>query len=145
MNLLKRIFNLKNKDDDSFSKLNKRYKLDIGKKGEDIAIDFLWEKGYRILARNLRLKGGEIDILALKNDILCFVEVKTRKLFTPESPDDTLDKRKRRAMRVAALRFLRMHNIDDYPSRIDLVNVLEKDNMEFECSLMEDIVPIIQA
>ncbi len=49
-----------------------------GKRGEDIATDFLIKKGYRIVERNFRIKGGEIDIIATHRNILVFIEVKTR-------------------------------------------------------------------
>lgn len=49
----------------------------IGDKGEDVACDFLENKGYRIKIRNYRKKWGEIDIIAEKEGITHFVEVKT--------------------------------------------------------------------
>ena len=58
---------------------------EVGKMGEEIAIDFLKKKGYKILDRNykFRIPGnfqkGEIDIVAKKGDTICFVEVKTLK------------------------------------------------------------------
>lgn len=50
----------------------------IGKKGEDLAVEYLKKKGYKILERNYRKQYAEIDIIALYNNILVFVEVKTR-------------------------------------------------------------------
>lgn len=47
--------------------------------GEDIASKFLKKKGYKILEKNFRKTYGEIDIVAVKDDFLVFVEVKTRK------------------------------------------------------------------
>ena len=48
-----------------------------GPKGEQLAEQFIEQKGYRILARRFRALGGEIDLIAEKNDVLIFVEVKT--------------------------------------------------------------------
>lgn len=50
----------------------------IGKKGEDIAVEYLKKKGYKILERNFRKGYGEIDIICTKSNVLVFVEVKTR-------------------------------------------------------------------
>ena len=51
---------------------------ELGKKGEQLAKDFLTEKGYTILETNLRVGRNEIDILAYHNNYLVAVEVKTR-------------------------------------------------------------------
>ncbi|HUQ84952.1 MAG TPA: YraN family protein [Candidatus Limnocylindrales bacterium] len=60
-------------------------KIDEGNRGEDIATQYLIEKGYKIIARNFRIRGGEIDIIAIDpstgsglNSTLVFIEVKTR-------------------------------------------------------------------
>lgn len=52
---------------------------DIGNRGETAACRYLKKNGYKIVERNYRKKCGEIDIIAKKDDMLCFVEVKTRK------------------------------------------------------------------
>lgn len=49
-----------------------------GSKGEDLACQYLKKLGYKILERNFRIRGGEIDIVAKDKDTLVFVEVKTR-------------------------------------------------------------------
>ena len=54
-------------------------KRKIGDFGEDLAARYMIEKGYEILCRNFSKPYGEIDIIAIKDDIICFVEVKTRK------------------------------------------------------------------
>lgn len=115
---------------------------EIGRLGEQAALKFLWNKGYRIIAKNIRMKGGEIDILAIKNGILCFVEVKTRKFISPDTPEDTLDRRKRKAIKIAALRFLRHHNLENYPSRVDLVNVLEEKDNKLTCTHLENVISL---
>lgn len=53
-------------------------KLDEGNKGEEIAAKYLKNKGFKIIDRNFRIRGGEIDIIAIKDDVLVFIEVKTR-------------------------------------------------------------------
>ncbi|HEY4514459.1 MAG TPA: YraN family protein [Candidatus Paceibacterota bacterium] len=48
----------------------------VGKLGEDIACQYLKQKGYEIVERNFRQKWGEIDVIAVKSNVVCFVEVK---------------------------------------------------------------------
>lgn len=50
----------------------------IAIQGEDIAVMYLRKKGYTVLERNFRKQYGEIDIIAVYNDVLIFIEVKTR-------------------------------------------------------------------
>ena len=54
-----------------------------GNLAEDKAVKFLINKGYKIIDRNFYFKGGEIDIIALKDDIIHFIEVKSGKNFEP--------------------------------------------------------------
>ena len=51
----------------------------IGDKGEDNAVNFLFASGYEVLERNHRFGRGEVDIIALKNSVMVFIEVKSRK------------------------------------------------------------------
>ncbi|MGV6830402.1 MAG: YraN family protein [bacterium] len=51
---------------------------ELGKKGEELAIEFLQKKNYSIVARNYRFDKAEVDIIAQKEDILAIIEVKTR-------------------------------------------------------------------
>ena len=53
-------------------------KIDLGKLGEEIACKYLQQEGYKIVYRNYRTRFAEIDIIAEKNNILSFIEVKTR-------------------------------------------------------------------
>lgn len=53
-------------------------KVDEGNRGEEIAVKYLVDHGYKILVRNFRIRGGEIDIIGVDGDTLAFVEVKTR-------------------------------------------------------------------
>ncbi len=67
---------------------------DIGKWGEDKAAEFLISKGYKILTRNYRVRGGEIDIVVFRRGILAFVEVKTRTSDAFGTPAQAVDEEK---------------------------------------------------
>jgi putative endonuclease len=54
------------------------FKRDEGRRGENIAAEYLRQKGFQIIDRNFRIRGGEIDIIALDGNTLAFIEVKTR-------------------------------------------------------------------
>ena len=61
---------------------------ELGKKGEQLAVDFLLKDGYEVMERNYRFDKAEVDIIALKDDILAIVEVKTRSTKDFGNPQD---------------------------------------------------------
>jgi putative endonuclease len=68
----------------------------VGRRGEDAAAEYLEAEGYRILERNYRTRLGEIDIIAEKDQILAFVEVKTQESDAFGPPETWVDIRKQR-------------------------------------------------
>jgi len=80
--------------------------LDTGKLGEDKAAAFLQDKGYEILVLNYRFRHSEIDIIAKKNKILIFVEVKTRTNVSFGMPEEFVDATKRRLILKAAEQYI---------------------------------------
>lgn len=82
---------------------------ETGLKGEQIAENFLQDKGYTILHRNWRFERKEVDIIAYKGDLLVFTEVKTRKNFDFGFPEEFVDQRKQGFMKQAAEAFTNEH------------------------------------
>ncbi|MBO5384644.1 MAG: YraN family protein [Ruminococcus sp.] len=70
-------------------------KSETGRLGEESVCSYLIERGYRIAARNYRIKGGEIDIIAENGDYLAFVEVKARKPESLVNGFEAVNKRKK--------------------------------------------------
>ncbi|HPY84488.1 YraN family protein [Ruminococcus sp. XPD3002] len=70
-------------------------KSETGRLGEESVCAYLTERGYTIAARNYRIKGGEIDIIAENGDFIAFVEVKARKPDSMVSGFEAVNKRKR--------------------------------------------------
>ena len=70
-------------------------KSETGRLGEESVCAYLTERGYNIAARNYRIKGGEIDIIAENGDFIAFVEVKARKPDSMVSGFEAVNKRKR--------------------------------------------------
>ena len=77
-----------------------------GTAGEELACEILKERGYYIVARNFTCPYGEIDVVAVKDRIICFVEVKTRAQSRYGSPAEAVDLRKQSHIRNAARFFL---------------------------------------
>ena len=73
-----------------------------GRKGEALAAAFLSDRGYRVIAQNVRVPGGEIDLVCVESGILVFVEVKRREGSSFGSALSAVDARKRRKLRMIA-------------------------------------------
>jgi putative endonuclease len=95
----------------------------LGLKGEDLAVQFLKKKGYRILWRNYKSPLGEIDIVAQDGEALVFVEVKTRADNSFGLPFEAVDYRKREKLRKVALYYLKNCCKRDVPSRFDVLSI----------------------
>lgn len=95
----------------------------LGHLGEFIAAAFLEKKGYTILERNWRTPYGEIDLIAIHDDVVAFVEVKTRASNSLGPPEISITPRKEQHMRNAAEYFIQQHPelINDW--RIDAVAI----------------------
>ena len=97
---------------------------DLGYKGEEMAAEFLQQKGYCILDRNWANKGRkELDIVAIKDDVVVFVEVKTRKLGSVTTPISAVDDRKQRRICLAADSYLKSHHIT-LQYRFDIIGIV---------------------
>jgi putative endonuclease len=96
----------------------------LGKKGEELALKLLEQKGYEILAKNYRHKKFEVDIIALDNNTLVAVEVKTRS--TPEfgDPQDFVKKSQIQNL-VEAVDYYINSNDLDYEVRFDIVAIIK--------------------
>lgn len=97
-------------------------KARLGRKGEELAVRFLEQAGYRVLARNWRAGRREVDIVALRQGTVAFVEVKTRRP-GPERPIESLGPRQRRALRRAAEAWIHSHPGIGKEFRFDLIAV----------------------
>lgn len=98
--------------------------LPLGKRGELAAVRCLSRKGYEILETNWTCVAGEADIVALEEDTLCFVEVKTRSNVEKGFPAEAVDAKKRdRYERIAAC-YLATYENCDIRVRFDVISIL---------------------
>ena len=87
-------------------KVNARSSPLLGSRGEDAAVSYLQKRGYTVLVRNFRTKGGEVDIIANVKGTLVFVEVKTRSSSRFGFPEEAVSSTKRHRIALAARRYL---------------------------------------
>jgi putative endonuclease len=96
---------------------------ETGKKGEDLAADFLQNEGIQILERNWKNRFEEIDIIALENELLVIVEVKTRSSLAFGKPEESVGLRKQRLLVNAAEAYIKKYN-SDRETRFDIISVV---------------------
>lgn len=95
----------------------------IGKYGEDVAVRFLEQKGYKIIERNFSCRQGELDIIARNNEYIVFVEVKTRSNFLYGTPIDAVGKNKQKHIYKVAKYYLHIHRLENHFVRFDVIEV----------------------
>jgi putative endonuclease len=93
----------------------------VGRWGEQAAADFLCEHGYDVIDRNARTPSGEIDIVARKDGITVFVEVKTRTSRSFGPPEVAVTPRKQAHMLASADYYAQQNEIDHW--QIDVIAV----------------------
>lgn len=95
----------------------------LGKKGEDIATQYLRKKGYRIVDRNFKKSYGELDIIALDGSTLVFIEVKTRVGREFGLPEESVTPRKLREVIYTATYYKHLHPELPDALRIDVIAI----------------------
>ena len=108
--------------------------IDLGQRGEQFALAYLQQLGFRIVGTNFAIPVGrnrvgapivaEIDIVAYDSDVLCFIEVKTRASTWFAAPEVNVDLRKRRQIARAARAYRRMFGLEKALYRYDVVTLV---------------------
>ena len=109
---------------------------DLGKWGEGVAADYLEQQGYSILERGWRSGHKDIDLIAFKQGILAFVEVKTRKNNAYIQPQQAVDRHKIKLLMTAANRYICNNNIDT-EIRFDIVAITGTDYSNYKIEHIE--------
>lgn len=105
---------------------------EVGGASEQKARAFLEHKGYRVLEQNYRIRGGEIDLICLKEGVLSFVEVKARSTTDFGNPQDFVDEKKKKRIEKTANHYLTTKRPDYETLRFDVVEIyLEDDIIHF--------------
>lgn len=103
--------------------------LTIGNKGEDLATEYLIKKGYAIVYRNIKANKAEIDIVATTQNILVFVEVKTRKNNYFGYPEEAVNARKEGNIAKAASSIREQLNHEN-EIRFDIISITLEPQIE---------------
>jgi putative endonuclease len=98
-------------------------KKEIGQRGEEMAVAYLQNLGYKVLERNYRCKLGEVDIIARDNDTLVFIEVRTRSSLDFGLPQESINRRKRHQISKVALEYMIRRKLKNIPARFDVVAI----------------------
>ncbi len=98
----------------------------FGNNGETLVCSYLEKQGYSIIGRNYSTRLGEVDIIAQQDDLICFVEVKTRAKYHA-SIGEIITKSKQTKIILTAKQFLAQHNRASYIARFDVAFVIGND------------------
>jgi putative endonuclease len=110
----------------------------LGRRGERIAERYLKMRGYRVVARNYRAAGAELDIVAMDGATLVFVEVKMRRGFSAGTPVEAVDARKQARMRRAAESFAAHYRAGERAMRFDVIAISAEQGRKRTVELLKD-------
>ncbi|XMO87777.1 YraN family protein [Algibacter sp. AS12] len=99
---------------------------ELGKKGEQLAVDFLLKNNYAIIERNYRFDKAEVDIIAQKKDILAIIEVKTRSTTDFGNPQDFVKPKQIKRLVKAVDEYVTVNNLD-VEVRFDIIAIVKED------------------
>ena len=98
-------------------------RVKLGRQGEELAVRELIHRGYEIVARNWRCQVGEVDVVARRDEVWAFFEVRTRRGEEFGTPEESLTEAKQQRMVDVALTYLGEHDLNDVDWRVGLVAV----------------------
>lgn len=109
---------------------------ELGKKGEQLAVNFLVENGYDIVERNYRFNKAEVDIIAQKEDVLAIIEVKTRSTADFGNPQDFVKPKQIKNLVKAVDEYVTVNSLN-VEVRFDIIAIV-KEKKEFKIEHLED-------
>ncbi|NLX70915.1 MAG: YraN family protein [Clostridiales bacterium] len=100
---------------------------ELGRWGEEMAARYLThEKGFRITDRNYQCRFGEIDLIAIKQNTLVFVEVKTRRYLNFGLPAESVTRTKQKKYHLLSQYYIKANGLYSFDCRFDIVEVYAK-------------------
>ena len=117
----------------------KSYNKDIGSYTENIAATYLLSNGYSILDRNYRNKFGEVDIICQKDNLIIFVEIKSRYTNSFGSPLESVSCHKQKKIILLSKFYILYKKLSDFNIRYDVIEIyLNHLNNTYEVNHLED-------
>jgi putative endonuclease len=121
--------------------VNLGQKQSLGRLGENLACDFLINRGYCLVGRNVRTPYGEIDIIFTEGQRIMFVEVKTRTSLRYGLPETAITPKKRSAIIQGAEAFMLLHpEYENYDWQVDVISILLTDNNDPQIEWFQNAV-----
>lgn len=100
-------------------------RIGTGRLGEQAALQYLREHGYAVIEQNWRCRAGEIDLIALKEQTLVFIEVRTRKYGKQfGDPAESINMRKQMKVRQVAQVYMHLNGKHHLAIRFDVITIL---------------------
>lgn len=115
---------------------------DLGNQGEEVALQYLLDKGFTILETNWRFGKEEIDIIAINTEFLIVVEVKTRRTDEYGDPADFVNKNKQRLLIKAAQAYVERHRIQQ-EVRFDIISIIINNSTTRIAHLANAFYPVL--
>ena len=109
---------------------------ELGEKGEQLAVDYLLQHKYEIVARNYRYLKAEVDVIARKGNTLSVVEVKTRSTIEFGNPQDFVNPKKIKLL-ISAIDHFVVENDLDVEVRFDIIAIVKQKNA-FQVAHLKD-------
>ena len=111
---------------------------ELGKWGEEVATAYLRDKGYIIVERDWHSQHRDLDIIALDDGVMVFIEVKTRQTEAFAHPDQTITRKKLHNLQLAINHYVKGNNVTRR-FRIDIITVIGKGDKEPEIRHLTDV------
>lgn len=118
------------------------YQKKVGNFGQKQAKDFLIKRGFQVVSENYCIRGGELDLIAIKDNEIVFVEVKTRTSDQFGNPEDSISRYQQKAINRTIRVFLhKKYLYRDYYPRFDIISVvIDKDSKKVFIKHFQDII-----
>jgi len=116
-----------------------QYSKNIGKLGEDLASNYLKQSKFTIIERNYKTNFGEIDIIALRDNSIYFIEVKTRSNINKGKPFESINYFKLKHLKKTINYYLLKNPKKNYKLKLAVISLIVTNNKIFKIDFYDDL------